>query len=152
MIYVNIFCYTRITEENRQPKILKGKEMISSNVKFTNDKKISYEQRLFIKTSLRQIGINPKNNGLLVFQQAIIYAYYNDMVIINLEEIYRFLSSKHKNKAPKTIETILRYAFYNINVKKLSSNYEKIFGLEFSMECFSIKTLIEDFIDILQTI
>lgn len=124
--------------------------MVSSNFKPTNDKKISYEQRLFIKTSLRQIGINPKNNGLLVFQQAIIYAYSKDMIIINLEEIYRYIATKHQNKSNRTIETILRYAFYNLNSKKLVSNYKKIFGLEFCAEYFSIKNLISDFLDILE--
>lgn len=124
--------------------------MVSSYDINTKDKKISYEQRLFIKTSLRQLGINPKNNGLLVFQQAIIYAYSKDMIVINLEDIYRYISKKHQNKSSRTIETILRYSFYNINSKKLSTNYEKIFGLEFYSEYFSIRTLISDFLDILE--
>lgn len=124
--------------------------MVSSYDINTKDKKISYEQRLFIKTSLRQLGINPKNNGLLVFQQAIIYAYSKDMIVINLEEIYRYIAKKHQNKSSRTIETILRYAFYNLNSKKLSANYEKIFGLEFCSEYFSIRTLISDFLDILE--
>ena len=89
--------------------------MISSNNK---ERKISYNQKLFIKTSLRQLGINPKNNGLLIFQEAITYAYSKDMIIINLEEIYRYIAQKHENKSPRTIETILRYAFYNLNSKK----------------------------------
>lgn len=123
--------------------------MKSSNSK---ERKISYNQKLFIKTSLRQLGINPKNNGLLVFQEAITYAYSKDMIIINLEEIYRYIAQKHENKSPRTIETILRYAFYNLNSKKLSDNYMKIFGLDFCIEYFSIKTLISDFIDILENI
>lgn len=123
--------------------------MKSSNSK---ERKISYHQKLFIKTSLRQLGINPKNNGLLVFQEVITYAYSKDMIIINLEEIYRYIAQKYENKSPRTIETIIRYAFYNLNIKKLSDNYEKIFGLEFSAEYFIIKTLISDFIDILENI
>lgn len=121
--------------------------MKSSNSK---ERKISYNQKLFIKTSLRQLGINPKNNGLLVFQEAITYAYSKDMVIINLEEIYKYIAQKHENKSPRTIETILRYAFYNLNSKKLSENYKKIFGLDFCIEYFSIKILISDFVDILE--
>ena len=70
--------------------------MISSNNK---ERKISYDQKLFIKTSLRQLGINPKNNGLLIFQEAITYAYSKDMIIINLEEIYRYIAQKHENKS-----------------------------------------------------
>lgn len=121
--------------------------MINLNSK---KRKISYDQKLFIKTSLRQLGINPKNNGILIFQEAITYAYSKDMIIINLEEIYRYIAQKHENKSPRTIETILRYAFGNINSKKLSDNYSKIFGLEFCIEYFSIKTLISDFLDILE--
>ena len=121
--------------------------MISSNNK---ERKISYDQKLFIKTSLRQLGINPKNNGLLIFQEAITYAYSKDMIIINLEEIYKYLALKHINKSPRTIETILRYAFNNINSRKLLDNYPKIFGLDFCIEYFSIKTLISDFLDILE--
>lgn len=121
--------------------------MINSNSK---ERKISYNQKLFIKTSLRQLGINPKNNGLLIFQEAITYAYSKDMIIINLEEIYKYISIKHNDKSPRTIETILRYAFNNINSKKLLNNYSKIFGLDFSIEYFSIKTLISDFLDILE--
>ena len=123
--------------------------MINSN---NIERKISYNQKLFIKTSLRQLGINPKNNGLLIFQEAITYAYSKDMIIINLEEIYRYIAQKHENKSPRTIETILRYAFYNLNSKKLSDNYKKIFGLDFCIEYFSIKTLISDFIDIMENI
>lgn len=125
--------------------------MASSYDKTTKDKKISYEQRLFIKTSLRQIGINPKNNGIIVFQKAIMYAYRKDMITINLEEIYRYISKNNSTPlSTKTVETIIRYSFYNLNSKKLSSNYEKIFGIEFSMEYFSIRTLISDFLDILE--
>ena len=120
--------------------------MINSNSK---ERKISYNQKLFIKTSLRQLGINPKKNGLLIFQEAITYAYSKDMIVINLEEIYRYISQKHDNKSPRTIETILRYAFDNINSKKLSNNYPKIFGLDFCIEYISIKTLISDFLDML---
>lgn len=120
-------------------------------MKNSNSKeKISYNQKLFVKTSLRQLGFNPKNNGLLIFQEAITYAYSKDMIVINLEEIYRYIAQKHENKSPRTIETILRYAFNNINSKKLSDNYKKIFGLDFCIECFSIKTLISDFLDILE--
>lgn len=118
----------------------------------SKERKISYNQKLFIKTSLRQLGINPKNNGLLIFQEAIAYAYSKDMIIINLEEIYRYISQKHENKSTKTIETILRYSFYNLNSKKLSKNYNKIFGLDFCIEYFSIKSFISDFIDILENI
>ena len=125
--------------------------MSSSYETCTKEKVISYEQRLFIKTALRRIGINSNNNGFILFQKAIIYAYKKDMITINLEEIYKYLGKK--NSQPyKTIESINRYSFYNVNIKKLSSNYEKIFGLEFSMEFFSIRALIEDFIDILETI
>lgn len=127
--------------------ILKEILMINSNSK---ERIISYNQKLFIKTSLRQLGINPKNNGLLIFQEAITYAYSKDMIIINLEEIYKYLALKHINKSPRTIETILRYAFNNINSKKLLDNYPKIFGLDFCIEYFSIKTLISDFLDILE--
>ena len=124
--------------------------MSSSYETCTKEKVISYEQRQFIKTALRRIGINSNNNGFILFQKAIIYAYKKDMITINLEEIYKYLGKK--NSQPyKTIESIIRYSFYNVNIKKLSSNYEKIFGLEFSMEFFSIRTLIEDFIDILES-
>ena len=87
--------------------------------------------------------------NFLFFQKAIIYAYEYDLIAINLYEIYRYVSIKNSQPS-KTIETLIRYSFYNVNIKKLSTNYKKIFGLEFSMEFFSIKTLIEDFIDILE--
>jgi len=125
--------------------------MSSSYETCTKEKVISYEQRLFIKTALRRIGINSNNNGFILFQKAIIYAYKKDMITINLEEIYKYLGKKN-SQPHKTIESIIRYSFYNINIKKLSTNYEKVFGLEFSMEFFSIRTLIEDFIDILDNI
>ena len=115
----------------------------SLTVKFLNG-----SPRVFI-ASLRRIGINSNNNVFILFQKAIIYAYKKDMITINLEEIYKYLGKK-KSQSHKTIESIIRYSFYNINVKKLSANYEKVFGLEFSMEFFSIRTLIEDFIDILE--
>lgn len=125
--------------------------MSSSYETCTKEKIISYEQRLFIKTSLRQLGINPKNNGFLIFQKAIIYAYKKDMITINLEEIYKYIGNK-TSQPHKTIESTIRYSFYNINTKKLSINYEKIFGLEFSIDLFNIRTLISDFLDILEDI
>lgn len=125
--------------------------MSSSYETCTKEKVISYEQRLFIKTSLRQLGINPKNNGFLIFQKAIIYAYKKNMITINLEEIYKYIGNK-TSQPHKTIESIIRYSFYNINIKKLSANYEKIFGLEFSIDFFNIRTLISDFLDILENI
>ena len=70
------------------------------------------------------------------------------MITINLEEIYRYLSLK-TNKSYKTIESDIRYSFYNINIKKLSQNYKNIFQLEFSLEYLSIKNLVYDFLDIL---
>ena len=115
----------------------------------TKDKSISYKQKLFIKTSLRQLGINPKNNGFLIFQKAIIYVYKKDMTVINLEEIYKEIS-KNTSITANSIGSTLRYSFYNINTKKLISNYEKIFGIEFDSEYFSIRNLISDFKDILE--
>ena len=114
----------------------------------TKEKTISYEQRLFIKTSLRQLGFNPKHNGFILLQKAIIYAYKQDMITINLEKIYRYLSSK-TNKPYKTIESDIRYSFYNINIKKIYNNYIKIFNIEFSQNFLNLKNLISDFLDFL---
>lgn len=114
------------------------------------EKQISYKQQLFIKTSLRQLGISPNHNGFIAFQKAIRYAYKKDMIAINLEEIYKNVA-KSSSQSHKTIESSIRYSFYNISTKKLSINYEKIFGVEFSLEFFSIRSLISDFIDVLET-
>ena len=54
--------------------------MSSSYETCTKEKVISYEQRQFIKTALRRIGINSNNNGFILFQKAIIYAYKKDMI------------------------------------------------------------------------
>lgn len=123
--------------------------MLSSYENCTKEKKISYEQRLFIKTSLRQLGINPKNNGFIYLQKAIIYAYKNDIISINLYDIYRHLAKKNNNSF-KTIESTITYTFLNINTKYLSTNYNKIFGIEFSSDFFCIRNLISDFLDILE--
>lgn len=72
------------------------------------------------------------------------------MITINLEEIYKNVA-KSSSQSHKTIESSIRYSFYNISTKKLSINYEKIFGVEFSLEFFSIRSLISDFIDVLET-
>jgi sporulation initiation factor Spo0A C-terminal domain protein len=125
--------------------------MISSSEESITHKKISYEQKTFIKTSLRQLGINSKNNGFIVIQKVIKYAYEKDMISINLEDIYRYIA-KLTSKSNKTIESIIRYALYNVNSKQFSSNYEKIFGIDFSFEFFSLKNFISDFLDILETI
>lgn len=114
----------------------------------TKEKTISYEQRLFIKTSLRQLGFNPKHNGFVLLQKAIIYAYECDMITINLEKIYNYLALK-TNKSYKTVESNIRYSFYNINIKKIYSNYIKIFNIEFSQNFFNLKNLISDFLDFL---
>ena len=112
-------------------------------------KTISYSQKLFLTTSLRQIGFNPKNSGMFLIRQAIIYFYKTDIITINLEKIYKFLASKN-NLSSKGVESLIRYSFYNINTKKLITNYEKIFGIKFDFEYFNLKTLINDFIDLLE--
>lgn len=124
--------------------------MLSSYENCTKDKTISYEQKLFIKTSLRQLGISSNNNGFFLIQKAIIYAYETDMITINLEKIYRYLSGKTTNISARGVESTIRYSFYNINTKKLFANYEDIFGIEFNSNYFTIKNLISDFKDILE--
>ena len=123
--------------------------MSSSSICYTKSKVISYEQKLFIKKSLRQLGFNPKTKGFLFFEKAIIFAYEYDVISINLNEIYRYISTK-SFQSIKTIQSAFIYSFNNLNTKKLYTNYKSIFGIEFSIEFFNITTLIIDFIDILE--
>lgn len=123
--------------------------MSSSSICYTKSKVISYEQKLFIKRSLRQLGFNPKTKGFLFFEKAIIFTYEHDIISINLYEIYRHISQKTYQPL-KTIQSSFIYAFNNLDTKKLYTNYKNIFDIEFSIEFFNIKTLIEDFIDVLQ--
>ena len=123
--------------------------MASSNICYTKTKVISYEQKLFIKRSLRQLGFNPKTTGFLFFEKAIIFAYENDIILINLYEIYRYISQKTLQPF-KTVESAFVYTFNNLNTKKLSLNYESIFEIEFSIEFFNMSSLISDFLDLLE--
>lgn len=123
--------------------------MSSSSICYTKSRIISYEQKLFIKRSLRQLGFNPKTIGFLFIQKAIIFAYEHDIISINLNEIYRYISTK-TSQPIKTIQSTFIYTFNNLNTKKLYTNYENIFNIEFSMEFFNISSLIIDFIDILE--
>ena len=122
--------------------------MSSSSICYTKSRVISYEQKLFIKRSLRQLGFNPKTSGFLFFQKAIIYCYECDVISINLNEIYRYISLKTFQPI-KTIQSAFIYTFNNLNTKKLSLNYESIFEIEFSIDYFNINNLICDFLDIL---
>ena len=123
--------------------------MSSSSICYTKSRVISYEQKLFIKKSLRQLGFNPKTKGFLFFEKAIIFAYEHDIISINLTEIYKYISIK-TSQSIKTIQSAFIYSFNNLNTKKLYSNYENIFDIEFSIEFFCISSLIIDFIDILE--
>lgn len=124
--------------------------MIDSNsIKFNNtNKKLTYNQKILVKSSLVKIGFNPSNIGVSLFKHCIYYAYTNDIININMEEIYRFLSSK-TNTPVKNIKNAIAYSFYNINMNKVSKNYEKIFGVEFDYASFSLNNIISDFIDLL---
>ena len=123
--------------------------MSSSSICYTKSKVISYEQKLFIKKSLRQLGFNPKTKGFLFFEKAITFTYEYDIISINLYEIYRYIA--YKTSQPfKTVESAFIYTFNNLNIKKLSLNYESIFDIEFSFEYFNISSLLIDFIDILE--
>ena len=82
-----------------------------------------------------------------ISQKAIIFAYENDIISINLNEIYRYIAIK-TSQPIKTIQSAFIYSFNNLNTKKLYTNYENIFDIEFSIEFFNISTLINDFIDI----
>lgn len=125
--------------------------MTCSSIMQSKERVIKYEQKIFLKKALMQLGINPKNNGFILIQRAIIYAYIEDMITINLEDIYKYIATKEKIST-KGIESIIRYSFYNINTKKLKANYERIFGIEFDFEYFSIRNIISDFIDLLDNI
>ena len=125
--------------------------MSSSNICYTKSKVISYEQKLFIKRSLRQLGFNPKTKGFLFFEKAIIFVYEHDIISVNLYEIYRYISQK-TSLSFKAVESAFVYAFSNLNTKKLSLNYERIFNIEFSFDFFNPSTLITDFMDILEII
>lgn len=122
--------------------------MSSSSICYSKSRIISYEQKLFIKRSLRQLGFNPKTKGFLFFEKAIIFAYEYDIISINLYEIYRYISKK-TSQPFKTIESAFIYTFSSLNTKKLSLNYESIFDIEFSFDSFSMSILISDFIDLL---
>ena len=124
--------------------------MSSSSICYTKSKVISYEQKLFIKRSLRQLGFNPKTKGFIFFEKAIIFAYEHDIISINLYEIYRYISKK-TSLSFKSVESAFIYTFSSLNTKKLSLNYESIFDIEFSIEFFNMNSLIMDFIDILDS-
>ena len=123
--------------------------MSSSFETCTKEKAISYEQKRFVITSLRVLGVNTKQNGFIILQKAISYAYENDMIIINFNQICKHIALTTKLPL-KTIESSIRYTFNNINIKKFSNNYEDIFDLEFSSESFNLGNLISDFKDILE--
>lgn len=125
--------------------------MSSSSICYTKSRVISYEQKLFIKRSLRQLGFNPKTKGFLFFEKAIIFAYENDIISVNLYEIYRYIAKKN-SQSFKTIESAFVYTFSNLNTKKLSLNYESIFDIEFSLDFFNMTSLIVDFVDLLEKI
>ena len=122
--------------------------MSNSSICYTKSKVISYEQKLFIKKALRQLGFNPKTVGFLFFQKAIIFVYEHDIISINLNDLYRYISIK-TSQPIKTIQSAFIYSFNNLNTKKLYTNYENIFNIEFSIDFFNIGTLIADFVDIL---
>ena len=123
--------------------------MSSSFETCTKEKVISYEQKRFVKTSLRVLGVNTKQNGFIILQKSISYAYENDMIIINVNQICKHIALITKLPL-KTIESSIRYTFNNINIKKFSNNYENIFDLEFSSESFNLGNLISDFKDIFE--
>ena len=123
--------------------------MSSSYATCTKEKTISYEQRLFIKRSLRQLGLNAKMEGFSYLQKSIIYAYKQDLIVINYQHICNHIS-QNSTQSAKTIDNVIRYSINNLNTKKLSTNYELIFGIEFSYSDFNIASLISDFKDILE--
>ena len=125
--------------------------MSSSYATCTKEKTISYEQRLFIKRTLRQLGLNSKTDGFSYIQKAIIYAYEYDIISINFRDICKHLATRH-SQSFRTIESVSRYSIYNLNANKLASNYENIFGIEYSYSEFNICSLINDVLDILEEI
>ena len=124
--------------------------MQSSDVSFTKEKKVTDEQRVYLKKSLIKLGFNPKNNGFILFYKAIILAYELDMVTINISKLCEILSSKNKELKASGVNSALKYVFYNINTKKLLHHYEKIFSIEFDVEYFSMKSFMTDFVDLLE--
>lgn len=116
---------------------------------FTNDRKISYNQKVFLKTTLRKLGLNPSNNGSKLLFKIVLIAHTKDMVTINFEGLCRILSVE-QNLSSKTISSEIKYSINSANFKKARENYEKIFGIEFESEFFTPRNLISDLKDLLE--
>lgn len=115
----------------------------------TENKKISYEQRILVKTSLIKLGVNPKSCGFRAMQQVILFAYKIDLIEINLEYIYRLIVKNNKATSVEALKKLIKRTFDNINTKKLCNNYEDIFEIEFDSEYFTLNNFISDFVDLL---
>lgn len=125
--------------------------LVNSYNTFTNDRKISYEQKVFLKTILRKLGLNPSNNGTKLFFKIVLIAYTKDMITINFEGLCRILSIE-QNISSKTISSEIKYSINCANFKKARENYEKIFGIEFESEFFTPRNLISDLKDLIDNI
>ncbi len=125
--------------------------LINSYNTFTNDRKISYEQKVFLKSTLRKLGLNPSNNGTKLFFKIVLIAYIKDMITINFEGLCRMLSIE-QNISSKTISSEIKYSINSANFKKARETYKNIFGIEFESDFFTPRNLISDLKDILENI
>lgn len=120
---------------------------------FTKEKrKISYNQKLFINTSLRQLGFKPANNGTIYLKKIIILAYEENLIVIELKKLCNMLANEIGNIKSTTIYEDIKYAVNNVNYTKARLNYEKIFNFSYDSEYFTTRNIVEEVLSVLETI
>jgi len=106
-------------------------------------------QAIIIYNILRQIGLSPKSKGIKILTSAIIVALDSADEFIIVSNIYEQLSKQYK-LSPNSINTAIAYTLNNLIGNDYKDNFQKIFGVEFSRDFYSNKTIIEEVSRIIQ--
>lgn len=100
-------------------------------------------QAIIIYNILRQIGLSPKSKGIKFLTSAIIIALDSVDEFIVITNIYEQLAEQYK-LSPNSINTAISYSLHNLIGSNYKNNFQEIFGVEYTEDLFSNKSIIEE--------
>lgn len=110
---------------------------------------ITKEEKI-LNNALRQLGFKLSNIGTKYIKKIVIMAYYENIEYINLETLCFKLAQYNNIKKSSKIVSNIRYSIDNYNSSLAKTNFEKIFGFEYTKDIFTSKCFIEELLNYLR--
>ncbi len=105
---------------------------------------LKLETTIVIYNIIRKLGIIPTLKGSKLLVKAIEILIANENEFIVFEDLYKIIAMHYSHSNSVQIRNAIKYAIDNRDENKAITNFEKIFGYEYSPYYFTNKTIIEE--------